>query len=117
MSFGTNLYTWFYGNLVGKDEFQNKYYSNSKNFSDLDAKRWVIFNGEIEASKIPSYWHAWLHKTIDKPPLNYKHKYDWQKDHKQNMTGTENAYYPSSYPLSKSYKSDVIKKEYESWSP
>lgn len=30
MSLGTNLYTWFYGNLVGQDSFENKYYCNSK---------------------------------------------------------------------------------------
>ena len=117
MSFGTTLYTWIYGNLVGQDDYLNNYYCNSKNFNDLDAKRWVIFNGEIEASKVPPHWHAWLHKSIDVPPLNYSHKYNWQKDHEQNMTGTDNAYYPSSHPLSKSYKHNEIKKEYDSWSP
>ena len=79
MSFGTKLYTWLYGKLVGSDEIGNKYYVNSDNHEDLNAKRWVIFNGEIEASKIPPHWHAWLHKSIDKPPINYKHKYLWQK--------------------------------------
>jgi NADH:ubiquinone oxidoreductase subunit len=117
MSLGTNLYTWFYGNLVGQDSFENKYYCNSKNFNDLEAKRWVIFQGEIEASKVPSHWHAWLHKTIEEPPLNYFHKYEWQKNHEPNMTGTEQAYYPSSHPLSKSYNPDEVKNEYDSWSP
>ena len=117
MSIGTTLYTWFYGNFVGIDEYQNKYYSTSKNSNDLDARRWVIFNGEIEASKVPPHWHAWLHKSIDVAPLNYSHKYDWQKDHEQNMTGTDNAYYPSSHPLSKLYKPNEIKKEYDSWIP
>ena len=117
MSFGTTLYTWIYGNLVGQDDYLNKYYCNSKNFNDLNSKRWVIFNGEIEASKVPPHWHAWLHKSINAPPLNYSHKYNWQKDHEQNMTGTDNAYYPSSHPLSKSYKHNEIKKEYDSWSP
>tara|TARA_B110000116_G_scaffold266916_1_gene278427 strand:- start:913 stop:1266 length:354 start_codon:yes stop_codon:yes gene_type:complete len=117
MSIGTSIYTWLYGNLVGKDDNGNQYYCNSKNFDDLDVKRWVIFNGEIEASKIPSHWHAWLHKSIDIPPINYFHKYSWQKDHEQNMTGTDNAYYPSSHPLSKDYKFDEVKSEYDSWSP
>jgi len=117
MSFGTSLYTWIYGNLVGKDEFNNRYYCNTKNFDDLEAKRWVIFHGSIEATKIPSHWHAWLHKTINIPPLEYRHKYNWQKNHQQNMTGTNQAYYPDSHPLSKSYKPDIIKDEYDSWSP
>ena len=117
MSWGTKIYTWIYGNLVGVDKFGNKYYSNVKDFSDLNAKRWVIFNGIIEATKIPPHWHAWLHKSIDKPPLNYTHKYSWQKNHEQNKTGTEDAYYPDSYPLSKSYNENTIKSDYESWSP
>lgn len=117
MSFSTNIYTWIFGNLVGQDEYRNKYYCNSKDFKDMESKRWVIFDGDIEASKVPSHWHAWLHKTIDVPPLNYTHKYTWQIDHEQNMTGTDKAYYPSSHPLSKSYKADAIKKEYESWNP
>jgi len=117
MSFGTSLYTWIYGNLVGKDEVNNKYYCNTKNFNDPEAKRWVIFHGSIEATKIPPHWHAWLHKTINTPPLEYSHKYNWQKNHQQNMTGTNQAYYPDSHPLSKSYKPDEIKDEYDSWNP
>ena len=117
MSFGTTLYTWINGKFVGQDSFKNKYYSNSKNFNDLNAKRWVIFFGDIEASKIPPHWHSWLHKTLVEPPLNYSHKYVWQKDHEQNMTGTDKAYYPNSHPLSKFYEPDEIKKDYDSWSP
>jgi len=117
MSIGIKIYTWFYGKYVGKDEFENIYYSNSNNFNDQKAKRWVIFNGEIEASKIPPHWHAWLHKTVEEPPLNYKQKYSWQKIHKPNMTGTKDAYYPSSHPLSKNYNPDQIKDEHESWTP
>ena len=117
MSFGTSLYTWFYGNFVGQDNNLNKYYCNTKNFKDLEAKRWVIFNGKTEATKIPPHWHAWLHKTTQTPPLNYSHTYSWQKDHEQNMTGTDDAYYPDSHPLSKSYKVETIKDEYESWTP
>ena len=117
MSLGTKIYTWLYGKLVGKDEFGNKYYSNLKDFNDRNAKRWVIFHGIIEATKIPPHWHAWLHKSIDIPPLDYKHKYDWQKNHKPNMTGTKEAYFPSSHPLSKTYNSEQNEKDYESWTP
>jgi len=117
MNLGTKIYTVIFGNHVGSDEFGNKYYSNLKDFSDLKAKRWVIFKGEIEATKIPPHWHSWLHKSIDIPPLDYKHKFHWQKNHKPNMTGTKKAYFPSSYPLSKSYESDKMKSDYESWNP
>ena len=33
------------------------------------------------------------------------------------MTGTINAHYPPSNPLSKNYNPDQIKADYESWSP
>ena len=116
MSFGTILYTWFFGNFVGSDELSNKYYCNSKDFQDKNAKRWVIFNGEIEASNIPPHWHAWLHKSIESPPIHYKHKYEWQKDLKPNTISAVDSIHPKNYLLSRS-KSNFNKKEYEKWKP
>ena len=116
MSWGTIIYTWFFGHLVGKDKFGNKYFCNKSDYIDIKYKRWVIFSKEVEASRIPPEWHAWLHKTIHKPPLEYKHKYEWQKDHLHNTTGTSEAYFPNSYPLSK-LKESKTKKEYETWKP
>ena len=117
MSFGTILYTWLCGNFVGKDEYGNKYYCNSKNFESYLAKRWVLYYKEVEASKVPAHWHAWLHKTINEPPINYKHKYKWQKNHQSNLTGTTDAYFPPSHPLSKSYDIEKDKTNYEKWKP
>ena len=117
MIIGTKIYTWLCGHYVGLDEFGNKYYSNSKNFSSKTAKRWVMYNGEIEASKVPPHWHAWLHKTIDVPPINYSHKYNWQKEQQPNMTGTSKAYFPASHPLSQSYNIKKVKTYYEKWKP
>ena len=117
MSLGTKIYTFLYGNHVGNDEFGNQYYCNSKNFEDSLSKRWVIFQGEIEASRIPPHWHAWLHKTVNIPPLNYSHKYVWQKEHNPNLTGTSEAYFPDSHPLSKSKNKKKIDIKYEKWKP
>ena len=44
---GTKLKTIFSGKLVGIDSTGNKYYQNKA------GKRWVIYSGEIDASKIP----------------------------------------------------------------
>jgi len=117
MNIGTIIYTWLYGKYIGEDEIGNKYYTNSNNLDDKKTKRWVMFKGEIESSKIPPHWHAWLHKTVNAPPINYKHDYFWQKDNKPNMTGTKDAYYPSSHPLSNDYNPDQVKEDYESWTP
>ena len=54
--------TLFTGKYVGKDEFGNKYYKNKND------ERWVIYSGDIEATKITSDWYLWMHHTIDKIP-------------------------------------------------
>ena len=59
----TQLFTWRKGVRVGEDELGNVYYENREK-----SKRWVIFNGEIEASKVSPDWHGWLHHTWDEPP-------------------------------------------------
>jgi len=43
-TFGTFLQTMVFGNIVGKDQFGNKYYQNKN-----DTKRWVIYNGTVDA--------------------------------------------------------------------
>tara|TARA_B100000963_G_scaffold356637_1_gene377105 strand:- start:1529 stop:1873 length:345 start_codon:yes stop_codon:yes gene_type:complete len=102
-TFGTMLKTLFFGKLVGKDEFGNKYY---KNKSD---ERWVIYKNNIEATKITSDWFLWMHHTIDTIPGDKKEKYDWQKSHLDNKTGTNERHKPSK--ITKENKS----KKYETW--
>ena len=102
-TFGTFLKTLFFGKLVGKDEFGNKYYKNKKD------ERWVIYSSNIEATKITSDWFMWIHHTIDRIPLQNDKKYRWQKKHLENKTGTENAYKPT-----KISKDNKLKK-YETW--
>ena len=102
---GTFLNTLFFGKLVGTDDSKNKYYV------DKNDKRWVIFNTEVEATKIPPEWHAWIHHLIKEVPSKEEFKrYDWQKKHAENKTGTEDAYNPNKYKLQ-------TKADYESWRP
>ena len=100
---GTKLKTIFFGKLVGVDTYGNKY------FTSKSGKRWIIYNDEIDASKIPIEWYSWIHFTSNK--IENKHnleKYAWQKPHQSNQTGTENAYHPNK-------DNDEIKKKYTSW--
>ena len=100
---GTRIKTIFTGKFVGKDNFGNKYYQNKQ------GKRWVIYSGEIDSSKIPVEWYSWMHFTPNKIEKTHDFKkYEWQKPHQPNLTGTEKAYYP--------YKEkDVSKKKYKTW--
>ena len=104
---GTFLYTIFFGKLVGRDEFGNKYYQNRK------GKRWVIYKGEINASKITSDWFSWIHNISNNIPVDSeKKKFPWQKPHKDNKTGTEDSFKPNE--ISRNNKKF---KKYESWKP
>ena len=102
-TFGTFLKTLFFGKFVGKDEFGNKYYKSKQN------ERWVIYSNNIEATKITSDWFMWMHHTIDKIPDNNEKKYNWQKNHSENKTGTKDSYKPT-----KIKKGDKLRK-YETW--
>ena len=95
--------TFFSGKLVGKDSFGNKYYESKK------GERWVIYSDEVEASKIPVEWYSWMHFTKNKIEKNHDlKKYDWQKPHQPNLTGTDSAYYPNK-------NKNAIEKKYKSW--
>ena len=100
---GTLLKTLFSGKLVGIDETGNKYYKNKQD------DRWVVYNSNIEATKITSDWFMWMHHTIDKVPTKEEKKYIWQKDHLENKTGSPDSYKPIKI------KKDNILKKYESW--
>ena len=61
---GTRLHTWRYGKMVGQDEFGNTYYEGGTD-SEGRTRRWVIYNGLAEASRIPPGWHGWMHHRVD----------------------------------------------------
>ena len=105
---GTFIYTLFTGKLIGRDQFGNKYYSNSKE------RRWVIYKDNIESSKIPPDWHSWIHFLKINKPSNEGKKFLWQKQYEENLTGTDRAYKPEG-SLSSSLKKNM--KIYEIWKP
>ena len=103
---GTFLKTLFFGKYVGRDEYGNKYYKSKKN------ERWVVYGKESEASKITSDWYLWIHFLKKNKPSKDSNKFSWQIKHKENMTGTKEAYKPEG-----SLTSDLKKntKKYETW--
>ena len=107
---GTKLFTFIRGKQVGTDNENNKFYVHKKN----SQKRWIIYNGLMDASRIPAEWHDWLHYRTDEIPNESDKKLDWYKMHKENSTGTDESYSPD---LSKDKEPAILKKNYEPWRP
>ena len=109
-TWGTQLFTWRNGQKVGEDNQGNVFYETKDG-----KKRWVIFNGEAEASRIDPEWHGWLHRTWEEPPTKapLKRK-SWEKPHQENLTGTPAAYAPAG---SLRQAKPVDRSDYEAWQP
>ncbi|SER01414.1 NADH:ubiquinone oxidoreductase subunit NDUFA12 [Thalassovita taeanensis] len=106
----TQLYTWRKGVKVGEDEQGNIFYTTKDG-----KRRWVIYNGEIEASRVSPDWHGWLHHTYKDAPTDKPmvHK-PWEKPHQVNLTGSALAYAPTG---SIRRAQPAERSDYEAWSP
>ena len=106
----TQLFTWRRGVKVGEDDAGNMFYETKDR-----VKRWVIFNGEAEASRVSPDWHGWLHHTWDEPPTQtpLAHK-TWEKPHQANLTGTAMAHAPAG---SLRGATPQLTSDYEAWVP
>lgn len=107
---GTSLFTARKGVKVGEDEAGNTFYETRDG-----KRRWVIYNGEAEASRVSPDWHGWLHHTWDEPPSKapIRHK-AWEKPHQENLTGTLAAYAP---PGSIRRATPEERRDYDAWIP
>ncbi len=107
---GTWLHVRRHGVQVGEDEQGNRFYQSRDG-----KRRWVIYNGEIEASRIAPEWHGWMHHTWDTTPAEapLRHK-AWEKPHLANLTGTPLAYAP---PGSIRRAQPETRRDYEAWQP
>jgi NADH:ubiquinone oxidoreductase subunit len=119
-TFGTQLWTWRFGELVGTDEGGNRYYRTRGGAIDPTLgfeRRWVIYNGYAEATRVPPSWHGWLHHTVDVPPTQdgYQPR-PWEKPHLPNMTGTPEAYRPEGSTLGRARRPKATG-DYQAWTP
>jgi len=116
-NFSTWIFTIISGKKVGKDEFGNSYFESRKPGRDFGRKkRWVLYKGQAEASKIPPQWFSWIHYQTQVPPTSNSKQYIWERSHKPNLTGTSRAYYPKGHILSGA-KRQKATGDYTSWTP
>ncbi|EJW11538.1 NADH:ubiquinone oxidoreductase [Rhodovulum sp. PH10] len=119
-TFGTQVFTSRHGELVGEDEQGNRYY-RAKGGAISPAfghdRRWVIYNGEAEPSRIPPEWHAWIHHIVDVPPSAQTiTPREWWKPHVPNLTGLPGAYRPPGSTLAQARR-PAATGDYQAWSP
>ena len=103
--------------LVGEDEFGNRYYEAKKPTAGGRRKRYVLYSGRAEASKVPADWHGWLHYVeASPPPATGLPRYAWQKPHMPNVTGTIYAYRPAGHLLGDGKRAKATG-DYQAWKP
>ena len=107
---GTQFWTSRNGIRVGEDEVGNVFYKTADG-----ARRWVIYNGAIEGSRVSPEWHGWLHHTWDELPTERPvvHR-AWEKPHVPNLTGTDLAWVP---PGSIRRPEPIERRDYDAWTP
>ncbi len=114
---GTALFSAFNGEHVGTDAQGNKYYRSKKKSGDGRERRWVIYNGANDASRVPSEWHGWLHHSYDALPESHlAPPKTWEVDYTPNQTGSALAYRPHG-ALERGGRRAAATGDYEAWTP
>ncbi len=123
MGFFKNLFTWWegatlgtaifsrrHGTKVGEDQLGNLYFEGK-------GRRWVMYAGSNDVSRVPPDWYAWLTRQIDDvpdkalpPPPRFL------REPTPNLTGTPAAYRPSG-ALEKGARRQRSSGDYQAWSP
>jgi NADH:ubiquinone oxidoreductase subunit len=110
---GTGLFTRFKGEQVGRDEAGNIYFRHKKQ----PGRRWVIYAGDNDGSRVPPGWQLWLKGTIDElpekalPPVR-----KFQRKPEPNLTGTMAAFRPDGSLGSKRIR-PASTGDYQPWTP
>ncbi|GMM93407.1 NADH:ubiquinone oxidoreductase subunit NDUFA12 [Qipengyuania sp. MTN3-11] len=113
---GTLLHTSRKGEKVGTDSQGNAYYRSKPKGTERE-RRWVIYEGANDASRVPSEWHGWLHGAFDDvPESNLPPPRIWETEYTPNATGTATAYRPAG-ALERGGKRAAATGDYEAWSP
>ena len=105
------------GEKVGTDVQGNAYFRAKKRHNDGRERRWVIYSGANDASRVPAEWHGWLHGSFDGiPESNLPPARIWEVDYTPNATGTLAAYRPAG-ALERGGKRAAATGDYEAWTP
>ena len=114
---GTSLFSAMNGEHVGTDHAGNRYYRSKKKTVEGLERRWVIYDGANDASRVPAEWHGWLHHSYDELPESHLPPAKiWEADYTPNATGTAAAYLPAG-ALEKGGRRARATGDYDAWTP
>ena len=112
-SWGTAIFSRRHGSEAGRDSAGNVYFQHKQDPS----RRWVIYNGDNDGSRVPPDWQLWLRGTIDDvpskalPPVRH-----FQQPPTPNLTGTLAAFRPDG-ALGSGKLRPASTGDYEPWIP
>jgi NADH:ubiquinone oxidoreductase subunit len=112
---GTRLFSSLNGVKVGTDALGNAYFESKKPVAGR-TRRWVMYNGSNDASRVPPEWFGWLHHQTDAVPADLPAPRVWVKPPVPNLTGTTAAYRPAG-ALERGGNRAAATGDYEAWSP
>lgn len=123
-----SIFTWWEGATIGtslglrgktkmgEDALGNVYYQGGSDPNGLP-RRWVIYKGANDASRVPPEWFSWLHHQIDAAPDQaLPPPRAWEKPAEPNFTGTRLAYRPPGALEAGGHRVRSTG-DYEAWAP
>lgn len=128
MGFLKTVFTWWDGatfgttlglrgkTRMGEDSLGNVYWQGGSDPNGIP-RRWVIYKGANDASRIPPEWYSWLHHQIEATPDQaLPAARAWEKPWEPNQTGTTLAYRPPG-ALEAGGQRVRSTGDYEAWTP
>jgi NADH:ubiquinone oxidoreductase subunit len=124
---GTLINSSMTGEHMGTDAQGNRYFRAKKlraagQPGGGTERRWVLYNGANDASRVPAEWHGWLHNSYADengggvPESNLPPPRIWEVDYTPNATGTAAAYRPQG-ALERGGKRARATGDYQAWNP
>ncbi|GAA0728120.1 NADH:ubiquinone oxidoreductase subunit NDUFA12 [Sphingomonas japonica] len=123
-----SIFTWWNGATIGtslalrgkkamgEDALGNRYFMGGKDTAG-NPRRWVIYNGSNDSSRVPPEWFSWLHGQVDDvPDRALPPPRVWEKPALANATGTALAYRPPG-ALEQGGARVRATGDYEAWTP
>jgi NADH:ubiquinone oxidoreductase subunit len=112
-SWGTAIFSRRNGEEAGRDEAGNIYLQHRKD----PARRWVIYSGSNDSSRVPAGWNAWLRGTIGEvPDKSLPERRSFELEPEANLTGSDQAWRPAG-SLRGAGQRPAATGDYSAWRP